>query len=188
LTIVIYKLKGIVNSEIGMSSRIVIKKKISKVKKQFKERTEKFNAIFNNEDLRKIIMINKFDFAIKMKLDDINDDEIIMTNIMNKKKINFRTDLKNTKFKNKKEFQDRLTHNFHEIMRIFFRIDWIQCDSNIAENRRKYFKSSISVDFPQWWPKWGCEGVITGKDFEYKYEERWFNQNGVNGFYFILNS
>ena len=48
------------------SQMIVIKKKISKENKQQKERTTKFNAIFNNEDLRKIIINHK----IEIKLND----------------------------------------------------------------------------------------------------------------------
>jgi exonuclease VII small subunit len=48
------------------SQMIVIKKKISKEKKQQKERTTKFNAIFNNEDLIKIIINHK----IEIKLND----------------------------------------------------------------------------------------------------------------------
>ena len=51
------------------SKIVIIKKKISKKKKEMKERTSKFNEIFNNEDLRGII------FGFKRNIyQDLNKD------------------------------------------------------------------------------------------------------------------
>ena len=67
------------------SKMVVIKKKVSKKKKEMKERTSKFNEIFNNEDLRGIIMNHKKE----SKLNDLIEE---FKNINEKiKKIDNRT-------------------------------------------------------------------------------------------------
>ena len=121
MTIVIYKLKGIVNSEIGMSSQIVIKKKISKVKKQFKERTEKFNAIFNNEDLRKIIIENKHKLAIKMELDEMEEDINEISNFCKKSRKDVtKKDFENKAFKNIRQLEKFALVIYFKLNKLFF--------------------------------------------------------------------